>query len=79
MFNQLREKCKSKSGKGEHFSLQQLQRAREEYEEEANLCIFRLKSLKQGQLRNLLTQAARHHKAQVYLKSQSLCFFFSSG
>lgn len=65
---QQREKGKSKSGKGESFTLQQqLQAANDEYEEEARLCVFRLKSLKQGQYRSLLTQAARHHAAQVIL------------
>ncbi|PKI60305.1 uncharacterized protein At2g33490-like [Punica granatum] len=65
MITQQREKGKSKSGKGESFVVQQLQSAHEEYEEEANLCVFRLKSLKQGQSRSLLTQAARHHMAQL--------------
>lgn len=56
-----------KTGKGERFSIQQLQEAREHYEVAATLFIFRLKSLKQGQSRSLLTQAARHHAAQVSL------------
>ncbi|KAK6912935.1 hypothetical protein RJ641_022536 [Dillenia turbinata] len=64
---QQREKSKSKGGKGESFTLQQLQTVRDEYDEEATLCIFRLKSLKQGQSRSLLTQAARHHVAQLNL------------
>ncbi|XP_075656483.1 uncharacterized protein At2g33490 [Castanea sativa] len=68
MMTRQREKGRSKSGKGENFSLQQLQMAREEYDEESTLLVFRLKSLKQGQTRSLLTQAARHHAAQ-------LCFF----
>ncbi|KAL5552537.1 hypothetical protein UlMin_039938 [Ulmus minor] len=63
-----REKGRLRSGKGESFSLQQLQMARDEYDEEATLFVFRLKSLKQGQSRSLLTQAARHHAAQM-------CFF----
>ncbi|XP_065852380.1 uncharacterized protein At2g33490 [Euphorbia lathyris] len=63
-----RESGRGKSGKGESFSKQQLQTAHEEYDEEATLFVFRLKSLKQGQSRSLLTQAARHHAAQ-------LCFF----
>lgn len=66
MMDQHREKGRSKSGKGEGFSLEQLQQAHNEYEEEATLCLFRLKSLKQGQSRSLLTQAARHHTAQVF-------------
>ncbi|KAL2564883.1 hypothetical protein AAZV13_19G072700 [Glycine max] len=65
MIAQQKEKGKSKSGKGESFTLQQLQAAHAEYEEEATLCAFRLKSLKQGQSRSLLTQAARHHAAQL--------------
>ncbi|KAG2411441.1 hypothetical protein I3760_Q003700 [Carya illinoinensis] len=65
MMAQQREKGRSKSGKGENFTVQQLHAAHEEYTEEANLCVFRLKSLKQGQSRSLLTQAARHHAAQL--------------
>ncbi|PPS19295.1 hypothetical protein GOBAR_AA01282 [Gossypium barbadense] len=64
MVTQQKEKGRSKGGKGETFSLRQLQIAREEYDEVATLCVFRLKSLKQGQSRSLLTQAARHHAAQ---------------
>ncbi|KAJ4840267.1 hypothetical protein Tsubulata_024963 [Turnera subulata] len=63
-----RTKGRGKSGKGESFSTQQIQAAHDEYDEEATLFVFRLKSLKQGQSRSLLTQAARHHAAQ-------LCFF----
>ncbi|GLU18726.1 hypothetical protein SLE2022_350100 [Rubroshorea leprosula] len=51
--------------KGETSTPQQLQTAHDEYNEEATLCVFRLKSLKQGQSRSLLTQAARHHAAQL--------------
>ncbi|KAJ9132861.1 hypothetical protein P3X46_033687 [Hevea brasiliensis] len=65
MAAQQKEKGKSKSGKGESFTLQQLQTAHDEYNEDATLCVFRLKSLKQGQSRSLLTQAARHHAAQL--------------
>ncbi|XP_077212174.1 uncharacterized protein At2g33490-like isoform X2 [Tasmannia lanceolata] len=60
-----REKGKSRSAKGESISSQQLQTAQEEYDEEATLFVFRMKSLKQGQSRSLLTQAARHHAAQL--------------
>lgn len=67
-----REKGKSKTSKGETFSSQQLQMAHEEYDEEATLFVFRLKSLKQGQTRSLLTQAARHHAAQVNFFSKGL-------
>ncbi|KAF3773355.1 Uncharacterized protein EJ110_NYTH52846 [Nymphaea thermarum] len=49
----------------ENISPKHLQAALDEYEDEANLFIFRLKSLKQGQSRSLLTQAVRHHAAQL--------------
>ncbi|KAJ4823191.1 hypothetical protein Tsubulata_015138 [Turnera subulata] len=65
MVAQMKDKGRSKSGKNEHFTSQQLRTAHEEYDEEATLCAFRLKSLKQGQARSLLTQAARHHAAQL--------------
>ncbi|XP_068665839.1 uncharacterized protein At2g33490-like [Aristolochia californica] len=64
MMAALREKGRSKHAK-DHISSQQLQTAHEEYDEEATLFVFRLKSLKQGQSRSLLTQAARHHAAQL--------------
>ncbi|KAJ6702155.1 hypothetical protein OIU74_013332 [Salix koriyanagi] len=63
-----KEKVRGRIGKGESVSMQQVQAALDEYDEEATLFVFRLKSLKQGQSRSLLTQAARHHAAQ-------LCFF----
>ncbi|CAN6575183.1 unnamed protein product [Malus baccata var. baccata] len=65
MVAQQKEKGRSKRGKGDNFTLQQLQVAHDEYDEEATLCVFRLKSLKQGQAQSLLTQAARHHAAQL--------------
>ncbi|XP_004310118.1 PREDICTED: uncharacterized protein At2g33490 [Fragaria vesca subsp. vesca] len=68
MLKRQKEKGRLRGGKGETFSVQQIQLARDEYDEEATLFVFRLKSLKQGQSRSLLTQAARHHAAQ-------LCFF----
>ncbi|BAT93498.1 uncharacterized protein HKW66_Vig0200220 [Vigna angularis] len=68
MLTRYRERGRSRSGRAETISLQQLQIARDEYDEEATLFVFRLKSLKQGQSWSLLTQAARHHAAQ-------LCFF----
>ncbi|CAA2967964.1 Hypothetical predicted protein [Olea europaea subsp. europaea] len=64
---QHREKGRSRHGKEPNFTSQQLQVAREEYDEASRLCIFRLESLKQGQSRSLLTQAARHHAAQFNL------------
>ncbi|KAJ6851354.1 uncharacterized protein M6B38_258570 [Iris pallida] len=60
-----KEKGSSKSIKGENVSSQKLKAAKEDFDEEANLFVFRLKSLKQGQSRSLLTQAARHHAAQL--------------
>lgn len=71
MFTKYKERGKSRGGKAQSFSLQQLQTARDEYDEEATLFVFRLKSLKQGQSRSLLTQAARHHAAQVLLSPYS--------
>ncbi|GFY99933.1 hydroxyproline-rich glycoprotein family protein [Actinidia rufa] len=68
MIKRQREKGRSRSSKGETFSSQQVQAAHNDYDEEATLFVFRLKSLKEGQSRSLLTQAARHHAAQ-------LCFF----
>ncbi|CAN1295842.1 Uncharacterized protein At2g33490 [Linum perenne] len=62
---QQKDKGRSKSSKGDSFTTEELRTAHEEYNEEATLCIFRLKSLKQGQSRSLLTQAARHHAAQL--------------
>lgn len=63
MMAQHREKGKLRSGKAE--SSKKLQEAQDEYEEVTRLCVFRVKSLKEGQWRSLLTQAARHHAAQV--------------
>ncbi|KAL3829448.1 hypothetical protein ACJIZ3_018250 [Penstemon smallii] len=65
MVGQLKEKGKSRHGKGDTFTSQQLQAVGEEYDEAARLCVFRVESLKQGQCRSLLTQAARHHAAQL--------------
>lgn len=60
-----RGKGKSRNARGKGYSSQQLEAAKEECEDETNLFVFRLKSLKQGQSHSLLTQAARHHAAQV--------------
>ncbi|XP_020112078.1 uncharacterized protein At2g33490-like [Ananas comosus] len=60
-----REKGKLRHAKSETYSAEQLEAALVDYEEEAALFVFRLKSLKQGQCRSLLTQAARHHAAQL--------------
>ena len=60
-----KDKGRSKHSKSESFSTEQLQASFLEYQEEAALFIFRLRSLKQGQFLSILTQAARHHAAQV--------------
>ncbi|GAB2280728.1 hypothetical protein Dimus_015354 [Dionaea muscipula] len=65
MWTRHREKGRPKSGKKESYTSQQLQIAKEQFDEEATLFVFRLKSLKQGQSRSLLTQTARHHAAQL--------------
>lgn len=74
---EMKQQCEEKRNIYEHlltkhsrssFSSRQLKAAHDEYDDEATLFVFRLKSLKQGQSRSLLTQAARHHAAQ-------LCFF----
>nr|GMD77561.1 Arfaptin homology (AH) domain/BAR domain-containing protein [Ipomoea batatas] len=59
------EKGNLRGAKGECFSSHQLQAAYDEYDEGANVFVLRMKSLRQGQSRSLLTQAARHHAAQV--------------
>jgi hypothetical protein len=60
-----KDKGQSRHSKSESFSTEQLQASFLEYQEEAALFIFRLKSLKQGQFLSILTQAARHHAAQI--------------
>ena len=60
-----REKGRSRHSKVETCSPEQLQASFLDYQEDAALFIFRLKSLKQGQFLSILTQAARHHAAQV--------------
>ena len=60
-----KDKGRSRYSKSESFSTEQLQASFLEYQEEAALFIFRLRSLKQGQFLSILTQAARHHAAQV--------------
>ncbi|KAM0984455.1 hypothetical protein EV1_011948 [Malus domestica] len=73
MIKRYKEKGRSRGGgKRESFSMQQIQVARDEYDEEATLFVFRLKSLKQGQSRSLLTQAARHHAAQLSFFKKAL-------
>lgn len=65
MMSQDKEKLKLRSGKAETSVAQKLQEAQDEYNEVARLCAFRVKSLKEGQCRSLLTQATRHHAAQL--------------
>nr|XP_043634932.1 uncharacterized protein At2g33490-like [Erigeron canadensis] len=65
MMSQHKEKGKSRSGKVETSVAQKVQEAQDEYNEVARLCAFRVKSLKEGQCRSLLTQATRHHVAQL--------------
>lgn len=66
MLARYKEKGKFRSGICEQsITSQQVKEARSEYDEAARLCIFRANSLKQGQGHSLLTQAARHHTAQV--------------
>jgi ribosomal protein L20 len=82
MLNAQKEKGRSKNSKGDYSaSEQQLKQAQEDYQEEATLFLFRLKSLKQGQFRSLFTQAARHHAAQVHIlvtwKCSSFILFFT--
>lgn len=64
-----KEKGRLRNSKGECFPSLQLLEAHDEYDEEANVFVFRMKSLKQGQSRSFLTQASRHHAAQVVLFS----------
>ncbi|EFH46911.1 DNA binding protein [Arabidopsis lyrata subsp. lyrata] len=63
----VKDKVQVKGSKGERLIRRQLETARDELQDEATLCIFRLKSLKEGQARSLLTQAARHHTAQMHM------------
>nr|XP_043616872.1 uncharacterized protein At2g33490-like isoform X2 [Erigeron canadensis] len=60
-----REKGNLRSGKVESSVSQKPQEAQDEYDEAARLYVFRVKSLKEGQGRSLLAQAARHHAAQL--------------
>ena len=69
MLNAQKERGRSKGAKGDTGASEQLKQAQEDYQEEATLFLFRLKSLKQGQFRSLFTQAARHHAAQVHIQS----------
>lgn len=72
MVQKHRDKGRIKGTKGEHISSHQLQVAYEEYDEGANVFVFRMKSLRQGQSRSLLTQASRHHAAQLSFFKKAL-------
>lgn len=61
----VKDKGRPKSSKGERHIPPESEPAYNEFHDEATMCIFRLKSLKEGQARSLLTQAIRHHTAQV--------------
>ena len=61
----VKDKGRSKGSKGERHIPHDSRPAYNEFHDEATMCIFRLKSLKEGQARSLLTQAVRHHTAQV--------------
>ncbi|XP_076913423.1 uncharacterized protein At2g33490-like [Bidens hawaiensis] len=65
MMSQQKEKGKLRNGKTETLVAQKIQEAQDEYNDVARLCVFRVKSLKEGLLRILLTQATRHHAAQL--------------
>ncbi|KAI3497594.1 hypothetical protein L1887_33001 [Cichorium endivia] len=67
-YDEMKIRHKDKRKSGEYVSSNQVRAAEEEFDEDATLFVFRMKSLKNGQSRSLLTQAARHHAAQM-------CFF----
>ena len=64
----VKDKGRPKSSKGERHIPPESRPVYNEFHEEATMCIFRFKSLKEGQARSLLTQAVRHHTAQVNFK-----------
>uniref|UniRef100_A0A0E0M371 BAR domain-containing protein n=1 Tax=Oryza punctata TaxID=4537 RepID=A0A0E0M371_ORYPU len=72
LLNAQKEKGRSKNAKSDTGASEQLKQAQDDYQEEATLFLFRLKSLKQGQFRSLFTQAARHHAAQLNLFRKGL-------
>ncbi|XP_031115573.1 uncharacterized protein At2g33490-like [Ipomoea triloba] len=65
LIQKYREKGKLRGTKGECFSSHKLQAAYDEYDNGANVFVLRMKSLRQGQSLSLLTQASRHHAAQL--------------
>nr|GLL40509.1 uncharacterized protein At2g33490-like isoform X1 [Ipomoea trifida] len=65
LIQKYKEKGKLRGTKGECFSSHKLQAAYDEYDNGANVFVLRMKSLRQGQSLSLLTQASRHHAAQL--------------
>ncbi|EPS69178.1 hypothetical protein M569_05591 [Genlisea aurea] len=72
ILGQRRENSKSRHGKLDASTSEQLKTVCEEYDEVARLFIFRVQSLKRGQSRSLLTLAANHHAAQLNLFRRGL-------
>ncbi|XP_024388806.1 uncharacterized protein [Physcomitrium patens] len=63
---------RSKIGKADAQEEEQLENIREQFEEVSRFLGDRLLSLRQGRPRSLITQAARHHAAQMQLFSRGL-------
>ncbi|KAL2651848.1 hypothetical protein R1flu_019976 [Riccia fluitans] len=73
LYEQLRArivKGRPKNGKAEAFADQQLQVVKDEFDKLSMFVNARLVSLEQGRPRSLITQAARHHTAQMHLFSR---------
>ncbi|KAG6548679.1 hypothetical protein Mapa_009833 [Marchantia paleacea] len=73
LYEQLRTrivKGRPKNGKAEAFADQQLQVVKDEFDKLSMFVNARLVSLEQGRPRSLITQAARHHTAQMHLFSR---------
>jgi len=60
-----------RNGKADSQDNEQLEAAKEEFEGVSRFLGGQLLSVQQGLSRNLITQVARHHKAQVYSLSLS--------
>ncbi|EFJ12059.1 hypothetical protein SELMODRAFT_446795 [Selaginella moellendorffii] len=73
LFDHMRlRKSRAKNVKAEAQIEQQLQESKEQFDELAMFLGCRLHSLEQSRPRHLLTQAARHHSAQMHLFRQGL-------
>ncbi|KAL3699968.1 hypothetical protein R1sor_017990 [Riccia sorocarpa] len=73
LYEQLRArimKGRPKNGKVDGFADQQLQVVKNEFDKLSTFVNARLVSLEQGRPRSLITQAARHHTAQMHLFSR---------